>query len=340
MQLLGGQPHVMVDGAARQGTVATLSHWPRSDVPDRLRRDLSAEMVIAALEDGYLDAAGAALATVDHYDQDGVVALAMLLSPRLAAARSEVLVEAARVGDFGVVRDRRAALVAFALASLADPVRSPVVAVRNAARDRLPGLDTCGTVVEYAIEVLEDLTADPAGHEELWRDEAAAFDAATRGVGRWIEVEDLPDHDLAIVRIDPTSDEAASARWLDHVVHPAAINTATPMLRVAMIAGQRMEVRFRYESWVRLSSHHPRSRVDLSRLVPVLDALEPHGTRWHFDGVNATRPVLRTVGHRPSSIGADIFVDHLVDRLVELDSAPPAWDAYASTGDATARFDL
>ena len=47
------------------------------------------------------------LPPIDHYDEDGVVALGLLLVPGLAERHSNLLVEAARVGDFGVVRDRR-----------------------------------------------------------------------------------------------------------------------------------------------------------------------------------------------------------------------------------------
>ncbi len=43
---LGERPHVMVDGAARPGSVLTLSHWPQSPTPSTLARDLSTEIVL------------------------------------------------------------------------------------------------------------------------------------------------------------------------------------------------------------------------------------------------------------------------------------------------------
>ena len=46
---LEGRPHVIVDGAARSGSVLTLSHWPQSPTPVGLARDLSAEIVFAFL---------------------------------------------------------------------------------------------------------------------------------------------------------------------------------------------------------------------------------------------------------------------------------------------------
>src|ERR1700683_3084162 len=120
----------MIDGAARPGTAATLSHWPRSSTPAELRRDLSAQIVIAALEAGYLEMSGVDVATIDHYDEDGVIALALALVPGLAERHADLLVEAAAVGDFGVVRHRKSALVAFTLAALADPLRTPLESVR------------------------------------------------------------------------------------------------------------------------------------------------------------------------------------------------------------------
>jgi hypothetical protein len=321
----------MIDGAARPGTVMTLSHWPRSSTPPKLRRDLSAQIVLRTLEEGYVDRAGTALATIDHYDEDGVAALALLLVPGLAERHADVLVEAARVGDFGVVRDRRGALIAFALATLADPKRSPLEVPRSARNPKTGRLEMCGYAANHALSLLAEFAENPSRFEDLWRDEAAAFDAASAGLGRWASIEELPDHDLAIVRVDPGPDAARAARWGDHVVHPASVNSSTARLRVATIAGARLEVRFRYESWVRLASARPRPRVDLTGLASQLDDLEPSGAKWSFDGASATRPVLHTVGVQPSGIAPDHFIERLVEQLVVLDEGPPAWDPYLET---------
>jgi hypothetical protein len=326
---LGDQPHVMVDGAARPGTVATLSHWPRSPTPTDLRRDLSAQIVVRSLETGYLDGLGVDVATIDHYDEDGVIALGLLAVAGLVDAHADVLIEAARVGDFGVVRDRRAALVAFSLASLADPLRTPIDSLRANERPKANSLEACGIATDHALGILADLARDPLQFEELWHDEFAAFEAGTSGLGRWANIEDLPDHDLAIVHVDPEAASDAASEWGGDVIHRAAVSSATSRLRVATIAGNRMEVRFRYESWVRMVSLQPRPRVDLSRLAAALDELEPAQARWHFDGASATRPVLHTIGRHPSGIPPDVFVEQLVEQLATLDAGPPAWDPYA-----------
>ncbi len=318
----------MVDGAARRGTVMTLSHWSRSPTPRKLRMDLSTQIVLRALQEGYLHESDTDLATIDHYDEDGVAALGLLVVPGLAELHADVLVEAARVGDFGVVRDRRGALVAFGLATLADPHRTPLEVPRSAQDQRTGHLEMCGLAARHALSMLEEFSGNPQRFESLWREEASAFDSATAGMGRWVNVEELPDHDLAIVRVDPSASGARSASWGGHVIHPASVNSSTARLRVATIAGDHLEVRFRYESWVRLASFRPRPRVDLAGLASLLDKLEPHGTKWSFDGAGAIRPALRTVGGEPSGISSDQFIELLVEHLAVLDAGPAAWDPY------------
>jgi hypothetical protein len=317
----------MVDGAARPGTVANLSHWPRTSIPDDLRMDLSAQIVLRAMETGYLEDKRTEVATIDHYDSDGLIGLALVVLPELSDTHSDLLVEAARVGDFGVVTDRRSALISFALSAVADPLRSPIEAVRNGSASA--GLDICALAAQRALELIGDLVAEPQRYEELWHDEQHAFESSVQGIGSWATIVESPDHDLAIVRIDPVEANTAGSAWGDHVIHPAAVYSSTSMSRVATLAGRRMDVRFRYESWVRMVSWRPRPRVDLSGLADELDQLEPSGSRWTFDGASATRPALHAIANQPSAISHEIFVERLTSHLTKLDGGPPAWDPYA-----------
>jgi hypothetical protein len=318
----------MIDGAARPGTTITLSHWPRSATPPELRRDLSAEIVLAALDTGYLDKSGADVATIDHYDEDGVVALAFALLPGLAENHSHVLVEAAEVGDFGVVRQRAGALISFAIAALADPLRTPIESVRVLGSQEARHLEICGPATRHALSTITALAEDPWRFESLWRDEARAFDSAISGLGDWLTIEELTEHDLAIVRVTSESDLADPARWGADVVHPAAVNSSTERLRIATIAGNRLELRYRYESWVQMVSCRPRPRVDLSGLASVLTEMEPTETTWAFDGAGAVRPTLRTVGEVPSGVSPEVFLEQVTRHLADLDSGAPAWDPY------------
>ena len=48
---LSGVPNIIVDGAAQEDTVLTLSHWPGSGSPPEFRADTSTEMVLNYLAD-------------------------------------------------------------------------------------------------------------------------------------------------------------------------------------------------------------------------------------------------------------------------------------------------
>jgi hypothetical protein len=325
---LGDRPHIMIDGSARPGTILNLSHWPHSSTAPDLRRDLSAQIVLQALATGSITGAAASAATIDHYDEDGVVALGFAVVDGLAEHYASLLVDAARVGDFGVVRDRRAALVAFALATIGDPTRSPFEEVRAAGRKKGGHLEACGHGARNAIGMLADLARDPLAFESLWRDEAAAYDAAVAGLKSWATIEELPEQDLAIVTLEPESAASSGAGWIGSVMHHGAVNSATGRLRVATIAGDRMEVRFRYESWVRMTTYRPRPRVNLSGLASKLERLERGGAKWHFDGANATRPVLRVLGDGRSGLEPQMFIEAVVAELDLLDGGPPAFDPY------------
>ncbi|HUO49417.1 MAG TPA: DUF6687 family protein [Acidimicrobiales bacterium] len=330
--LLDGRPHVMVDGAPRPGTVCTLSHWPGTPTPEPLRADLSAEIVRLAL--GRPDLVGDVEAvTVDHYDEDGVVSLAMMVLDDLADEHGDLLVEVARVGDFGVVTDRRAALVAFALAALADPERTPVEALRPGRRPD-GWLEVCGLAAAEALVLLPALVASPEDHADLWGDEARAYDAACEALRQGAAtIEELPDADLAVVRVDrgsrsePAGEVLRAAAWGGRPLHPAAVHSATSCLRVATIDGSVYEVRYRYESWVRLRSRRPRPRVDLSPLAAALSGLEGAGARWSFDGAGAITPALAVHGG-PSTLDPERFVELVVESLAALDAGPAAWDPY------------
>ena len=68
---LDGVPNVIVDGAATEATLLTLSHWPGSRVPASLRADLSAEIAVRYLEQPAMHVP-ADVVSNNHFDEDGV----------------------------------------------------------------------------------------------------------------------------------------------------------------------------------------------------------------------------------------------------------------------------
>ena len=100
---LEGVPNVVVDGAAQQDTVLTLSHWPGSGSPAEFRADTSAEMVL-----NYLATPGAKkkyahkirAVSNNHFDEDGLCAVWAMVHPKLAREHQSLLVDVATAGDF------------------------------------------------------------------------------------------------------------------------------------------------------------------------------------------------------------------------------------------------
>ncbi len=317
---LAGRPHVMVDGAARPGTVITLSHWPGTPTPPALRADLSAEIARRALRHPEQLPSGLQVASIDHYDVDGVVALALVVLEGLDAAAGPLLVEAARVGDFDVVTDRRAALIAFSLNALGR--------ARPATEGDDP-LDWLGAVAAEALAILPSLAVDPEDFRHLWHDEYRAYQASVEALAEgWATIEEFPDIDLAVLRVDPDHRGGRATAWAGAPLHRAAVHGATACLRVATVAGRTLEMRYRYESWVRLASRRPRPRVDLERLAGHLTGTEKTRLRWVFEGAGATRGALYPAGHGTSTIEPGLFVELLRGELAALDSGPPAWNPY------------
>ena len=302
-------PHVVVDGAPRPGTRLTLSHWPGTPTPPALWADVSAEIVQRALARRGSVPDDVDVVTLDHYDADGMLALALLSVDGLPEAHGQLAVRAAYAGDFDVVADLPAAHVAFALAAMGE---------RGMAG---------------ALSELPALLADPAAFEDWWGPEAAAFDAATRlhRAGA-LTIDELSDLDLAVVTVAPGHQLVPAAAWGDAIVHPAVVHSATSCLRVATVSGGRFDVRLRYESWVRLASRRPRPRVDLSTLAHTLEGLETDGARWEFDGAGAITPRLRRADGEPSTLAPERFLSEVRSALAQLDLGPPAWDPYHRTG--------
>jgi hypothetical protein len=192
-------------------------------------------------------------------------------------------------------------------------------------------LERCGTQAQQALDMLFDLAGDPEGFEPWWRDEWDAYDSSVRAVadGR-VTIEEVPELDLAIVRVDTGHGQTGPMAWESAPLHRAAVHSATSCLRVVTLAGPWMTFHFRYESWVRLEGHRPRPRVDLERLAHVLTAAEGGSTGgWVFDGAGSiTGELHRVDAEAPSTIEPERFLQLIRAELATLDRGPAAWDPY------------
>jgi hypothetical protein len=294
-------PNVVVDGSPNRATVLTLSHWPGTHCPPELLADTSAEMAFLYVDEGMGRHGDATIATNNHFDEDGVVAMLALTDPSAALADRDFLVDVARAGDFGVYRDRRAARVAMVITAFANR------------------LDTA-SAYRQILPIVAHLETDLDEHRDLWLEEDAHLTATERDLdqGR-ITIDENPDLDLAVVRVrQPGRGEIAPP-------HEMAIHNRTDCFRIATLQGTRFELRYRYETWIRYQTRRPPPRVDLRGLAERLTVLDADGIEWHADSVEDLTPALAPVDGHSSALDPDVFLDEVRAWLT---SAETTWSPY------------
>ncbi len=306
----GSTPNVVVDGSPNAATVLCLTHWPA--IPDTagLADDLSAQMAFRYVDAGMDSHGDATVVTNNHFDQDGLVGIYALVEPDAALAARDLLIDVAAAGDFGTYRDRRAARIAWVLADWGTPAGSSD-----------PFID--------ALDRLPHLLAHVDDYREVWAPEDAMLDASEAALAAGtVRIDDDPDLDLAVVRIDPEVGPWGGSRFVGQRfdgMHPMAVHNATDSSGIALVHGRRYQYTDRYETWVQYLSRSRRARVDLRPLAEHLTTLDD--VEWRADAASALAPNL-THAER-SSLSPDTFLRELRDHLTR---APVAWDPYASGG--------
>jgi hypothetical protein len=317
---LNGVPNIIVDGAAHQETVLTLSHWPGSGSPPALRADTSAEIVLNYLATPGAKkeyAPGVNAVSNNHFDEDGLCAVWAMLHPKLALERRDLVIDVATAGDFSTYRRPQAAKVVFTVRSYADPVNSPIAA-------KLEKDDGTGSSRYQALlPLLKGFLDDTDRYGPYWSAEwSAMLESKTAMVMGEVELHEIPHVDLAVARAPMP-------------LHPMVLYNQTERLRVLTATpGGNYSLRYRYETWVQFASRKVMPRVDLTPLLPRLQSLEREDVTWTFDGIAATTPVLQPVGPDSSPGGSSLSLDALLDELVafyEQEQNTPAlqWDPFA-----------
>lgn len=306
---LEGRPHVAVDCGRYPGTVLALSHWPAAGTPAPYEHDTS-----ALIADRYLrnppgpDAPEVGIVTNDHYDEDGLFAMWLLLErPAEGSPERELAIAASEAGDFGTWTDPWAPRTAIAAMRMAEPRFTPFPDV-NRILHRVRDRDPAGDLYEVILPRVRRLLADPERFRMLWRAdwERIEADMALIDSGE-VRIDDVPEADLAVVRTP-------------RPLHDMALYPRTPRMRVMQaLPDGTISVRHRFETWVTYVSRPLAPRVDLTALVPRLQALEERPGTWVAEDMGVIRPLLylRGDGHgpAPSSIGPDRLAAELVGFL-------------------------
>jgi hypothetical protein len=300
---LRGAPHAVVDGPLLPGTVLSLSHWRGSGTPDALRDDTSALIVLRYLAAG-ADGPEVGAVTNNHYDEDGLFAIWLLLArPPEGSPERALAVAAAEAGDFGTWTDPWAPRVAIAAMAMAERGSTPLPEVGRILATA-GSVDPAGRLYRAILPRTEGLLADPARYRMLWRPRWTRIEAdiALLDAGE-ATIEDVPAADLAVVR---------TPRDLD----PMAVHPRTPRMRIlTALPDGTVTVTYRYETWVDYASRPLSPRVDLGPVAARLQAEERRPVRWLFEGVQVIMPRLMAAGPdgapAPSSIPPQRVVEEL-----------------------------
>ncbi|HKT78748.1 MAG TPA: DUF6687 family protein [Vicinamibacterales bacterium] len=273
---INGTPNIIVDGPANMSTVIALSHWARSGTPNELKADTSTEIVF-----NYLDRprfhVSAETVSNNHFDEDGLLGIFALINPVVGTRHRERLIDASRAGDFGVYKDREAARIAFVLQTCQSRGCSPL---SDAIYD-LPRGEQTAALYNEALELLPELLKTPERFEQYWREEDEKLSETERLIeAGTITLHEEPDLDLVVVRQDP-----GTPRYHAYAVHSRSVCT-----RVVLVQEGRLELQYRYESWVQMATRRPALRVDLSRVADALNRQERGTGRWVFDPVDSIEP--------------------------------------------------
>ncbi len=316
--------NIVVDGGANDRTVLSLSHWPKSGTPKPLKADTSVEIVFRYLDDASFHQA-VEVVTNDHFDEDGLIALFVMVDPETALAHRDLLCDASHAGDFATYRSRQAARIAFTFSALANQETSTLPA------DAFPDdyMARCGELYTRLIPMVGDVAANTDDYHKLWQAEEALLDDCEAGIESGeIKLEEHIDADLVVVRIPSNWRERPAHEFTQNrnvLCHPMAINNRTPCNRVITISGRRLWFGYRYESWVQMVNDPPPARRDLKPLAETLTAMESDGATWQFDGVEQIKPALHMTNADKSTIDPDQFVTLVADALT---TGAPAWDPY------------
>jgi hypothetical protein len=316
---LSGTPNIIVDGAAQEDTVLTLSHWPGSGSPPEFRADTSTEIVL-----NYLDTPGAAkqyapkvkVVSNNHFDEDGLCALWAMLHPKKALKQRTLLTDVASAGDFSTYRRPQAAKVVFTIRSYADPEISPVY-------EKLEGDDGTGSSRYQALlPLLEDFMEETENYGAYWDDEwSAMLKSKTAMVMGEVELREIPHVDLAVAQAPD-------------LLHPMVLYNSTERLRVlTALPDGRYLLRYRYETWVQYASRPVMPRVDLAPILPRLQELERAPVQWTYEGNSAITPSFQPLGKDGQPAPSSLSLETLLDELVafyerEQDNAALHWNPY------------
>ncbi len=192
---------VMIDGYDPRFRM--ISHWPGHRTPDALRHDLTtgSALLYAEMSDVRRKqvVGDFSVVTNNHFDADGALSLFTMLRPAVALPNRDLMLRAARSGDFAVWGGADA--LALELSLMTDLAQFVPFSTPPFDEERLTNLS--GAYLQV-FDRLEGLLADPYKLRPAWehRYDIVTADVARLEAGDGVEVTEFPDDDLAMVVSD------------------------------------------------------------------------------------------------------------------------------------------
>ena len=321
---LDNTPHILVDGTPHQDSTIVLSHWKNSGTDRQWIRDTSAEIVFDYL-DHHAIPDHIEYVSNDHYDQDGLVAMFALTHPEIAQKHRELLIDVAEAGDFEKYKHRKAARIAMALINM---TTADSGYFEKSVAD-LPYSEKVALFYRKGLALLPDMLENIDVFKSLWEeeDEFLSYSEDLVNSQRISVEEDIDiDNDIAIITIPPELENEKYHKYTkEHfaAIHNIAIHNATQRARIFYIHGQKIQFKYRYETWVQLKNNSHPLRVDLAPLAEKLSGIDE--VKWTYDGSDKLAPVLCTDKNQNTSLPAQKILALLA---FELNSGGIDWNPY------------
>ena len=297
----------MVNGPALPATRLSLSNWPGSPTPSKLRGDTGAETVLNFLKsDDRRTLIGETEAvTCGRFDCGGILALWAVLNRDAAIAQAARLVAASRAAEFGVSDTMEATGLVLAIDAYLRPEESPL----GPAVFELPTEQREAALYQALLGQVGGMIEDIRKFDLLWIGEYTDVLQSEALINSGaVTVDSVPDLDLVIL------DSPLELHSLARLTLSAG---RSRLLRVRSENTYVLE--YRYESWVQYQSYHPLPRIALAPLATRLNMFERRDGRWRTEPVSEPRPKLFFDGGsgRPSasSIDRETVVEEVLDFL-------------------------
>ncbi|MBP7281345.1 MAG: hypothetical protein KBA66_07210 [Leptospiraceae bacterium] len=307
---LKGFPNIIVDGSPTDNTVLSLSHWKGVPTPEILKADVAAAVTFNYLSHPELKV-DAEFVSNDHFDEDGLVSVFTLVYPEYALRNKELLIGIANAGDFGIYTDLKPARLSFIISSYSSAKTSPLDSNIFQKKYNEQCEDLYNEMLLLVPEFIENTEKFKIHYE---KEENFLLESEFYFQNNFVQIEELKDLDLAILRISPEIKIKRKER-VANLLHPMSIHNRTRCFKILLVCENEYELYYRYESWVDyISEKHP-PRIDLHDFRWDLNLIENGFNEWRFTGVNAIISRLKLKQEGGSSINEVDFIGKLKNIL-------------------------